>query len=222
MIAPASRWAVVCDFDDTATVGDLGDRISIRFAGRDAWERAHEDFGRGGMPFSELLRRVFEPITAGRDEIAAFARVQATLRPGFERFVASCRDADVPFVLCSAGLDLYIHPVLERLAPELRAHVQVRCNTATPSAGGLAVAFHGDGAHGGCGSCGFCKGTVVEALRREGRRVLFVGDGRSDRCGAVAADRVFARRSLARWCAEQGLAHERFESFDEVLARAFA
>jgi 2-hydroxy-3-keto-5-methylthiopentenyl-1-phosphate phosphatase len=211
------RWAVVCDFDDTVTVGDLGDRVSIRFAGRGAWELAQEEFRQGGMAFSELLRRVFAPITAGREEIAAFAREAAVLRPGFERFVGDCRAADVPFVLCSAGLDVYIHPVLERLAPELRAHVQIRCNEARWSAEGLEVAFHGDGAHGGCGSCGFCKGTAVDALRRDGRRVLFVGDGRSDRCGALAADRVFARRSLAAWCAEQGLPHERFESFDEVL-----
>jgi 2-hydroxy-3-keto-5-methylthiopentenyl-1-phosphate phosphatase len=214
----AARWAVVCDFDDTATVGDLGDRVSIRFAGRATWERAQAEFREGGMTFSELLRRVFAPITAGPGEIAAFAREAVAFRPGFERFLGACRDVGIPFVLCSAGLDVYIHPVLERLAPELRAHLRVRCNEARCSELGLEVAFHGDGAHEGCGGCGFCKGTVVEALRREGRRVLFIGDGRSDRCGARAADRVFARRSLAAWCAEVGLAHERFESFDEVLA----
>ena len=119
---------------------------------------------------------------------------KAVLRPGFERFIAACRDAGVPFVLCSAGLDVYIHPVLGRLAPALRAHVQVRCNEARCSSEGLVVAFHGDGAHGGCGSCGFCKATVVEELRARGHRVAFVGDGSADRCGARAADAVFARR----------------------------
>jgi 2-hydroxy-3-keto-5-methylthiopentenyl-1-phosphate phosphatase len=58
----------------------------------------------------------------------------------------------------------------------------------------------------------------VRALQDGGRRVVFIGDGTSDRCGARAADRVFARRSLAAWCAAEGIAHERFETFDEVLA----
>jgi 2-hydroxy-3-keto-5-methylthiopentenyl-1-phosphate phosphatase len=210
-------WAVVCDFDGTATVEDLGDQVSIRFAGLDAWQRAEDDYRDGSFPFSELLRRIFAPVTATAEEIAAFAVERAVLRPGFERFVSACRAAGVPFVLCSAGLDVYIHPVLGRLAPPLRGHVQVRCNEARCSPEGLVVAFHGDGAHGGCGSCGFCKATVVEELRARGHRVAFVGDGSADRCGARAADAVFARRRLVEWCAAEGIAHRTFETFDDVL-----
>jgi 2-hydroxy-3-keto-5-methylthiopentenyl-1-phosphate phosphatase len=212
-------WAVVCDFDGTATVDDVGDLVSIRFAGRDAWQRAEDDYKTGAFTFGELLKRIFAPITATSEEIAAFARGAAVLRPGFERFVGACRDAEVPFVICSAGLDLYIGPVLERLAPELRAHVEVRCNEGRCSPEGLAVRFHGNGAHGGCGSCGFCKRTVVEELRARGHRVAFLGDGSGDRCGAQAADAVFARRRLAEWCAAEKLCHERFETFDDVAAR---
>ena len=211
-------WAVVCDFDGTATTEDIGDQVSIRFAGHDAWRRAEDEYKTGAFGFGDLLKRIFAPITASPAEIAAFARERAVFRHGFERFVAGCREARVPFVLCSAGLDLYIGPVLERLAPELRAHVQVRCNEGRCSPEGLAVTFHGNGAHGGCGSCGFCKRTVVEELRAGGHRVAFVGDGSGDRCGARAADLVFARRRLAEWCAAEGLAHVRFESFDDVAA----
>jgi 2-hydroxy-3-keto-5-methylthiopentenyl-1-phosphate phosphatase len=211
-------WAVVCDFDGTATLEDMGDQVSIHFAGRDHWQRAEDDYATGAFPFGELLRRIFAPITASREEIAAFVRERAALRPGFERFVASCRTGGVPFVVCSAGLDVYIEPVLERLAPELRGHLQLRCNLAFPSPAGLDVAFHGDGAHAGCGACGFCKGSVVEELRRTGHRVVFVGDGSGDRCGARAADVVFARRRLAAWCESEGLAHRRFETFDDVMA----
>lgn len=211
-------WAVVCDFDGTATTEDVGDQVSIRFAGRGAWRAAEDDYKAGAFGFGELLRRIFAPVTASPEEIAAFARGVAVFRPGFERFVEACRAAGVPFVLCSAGLDVYIEPVLERLAPPLRAHVQVRCNEARCSPAGLRVEFHGNGAHGGCGSCGFCKATVVEELRASGHRVAFLGDGTGDRCGARAADEVFARRRLAEWCAAEGRPFRRFETFDEVLA----
>jgi 2-hydroxy-3-keto-5-methylthiopentenyl-1-phosphate phosphatase len=106
--------------------------------------------------------------------------------------------------------------VVERLAPEVRAHVEVRANRATCSPAGLSIAFHGDG--GGCGRCGFCKGTVVDELHARGRRVAMCGDGTADRCAADRADKVFARGRLVRYCEERGIPHATFETFDEVSA----
>jgi 2-hydroxy-3-keto-5-methylthiopentenyl-1-phosphate phosphatase len=54
-----------------------------------------------------------------------------------------------------------------------------------------------------------------------GHKVLVCGDGTGDRHAADAADAVFARRgsSLVRYCVEQRIRHEVFETFDEVIAR---
>jgi 2-hydroxy-3-keto-5-methylthiopentenyl-1-phosphate phosphatase len=207
---------VVCDFDGTAVTDDLGDAVSIHFAGYDAWRTAEDRYRAGELSFGELLQAIFAPITASREEIAAFARARAVLRPGLERFVAACRAADRPFVVCSAGLDVYIDAVLERLSPELRRHVDVRANRARCSPAGMELVFHGDG--GGCGRCGFCKGTVVEELRQAGYRVVVCGDGTADRCAAERADLVFARRRLVDHCRELGVPYLPFETFDDVLA----
>jgi 2-hydroxy-3-keto-5-methylthiopentenyl-1-phosphate phosphatase len=216
MASAAAPWAVVCDFDGTATTEDIGDRVAIHFAGYEAWRRAEDRFKAGELSFAELIEAIFARVTASRDEIARFAREIAVLRPGLERFVAACRDARRPFLLVSAGLDVYIEAVLERLAPEVRAHVELRTNRATPSPAGLTVAFHGAG--GGCGRCGFCKGTVVDELHARGHGVVVCGDGIADRCSAVRADLVFARGRLVGYCEEEGIRHTRFETFDEVLA----
>ncbi len=211
-------WAIVCDFDGTAVTEDIGDRVSQHFAGYDVWRRAEDEYRAGAYRFDELLRRIFAPITASRDEIAAFARERAVLRAGFERLVSACRDARRPFLLCSAGLDVYIEPVLERLPPDLRAHVELRSNRATCTPGGLRVDFHGtDAPDDGCGSCGFCKGTVVRELRATGHKVLVCGDGTADRCAADAADFVFATGRLVAYCGARGIPHRPFETFDEVI-----
>jgi len=216
--AAGGSWAVVCDFDGTATTEDIGDQISIRFAGHDHWRRAEDDYAAGAYPFGELLRRIFAPITATREEIGAFAVERAVWRDGFPDFVAACRAVGWPFLVVSAGLDAYIEPVLARLPAPLRGHVALRSNRARCSPAGLEVDFHGAGAL-DCGRCGFCKGAVVRGLQAQGRRVLFVGDGTADRCAAEAADLVFARRSLSRWCRERGIPFQPFERFQDVLAR---
>jgi 2-hydroxy-3-keto-5-methylthiopentenyl-1-phosphate phosphatase len=198
------------------TTEDMGDRVAIHFGGFASWRAAEDRYAAGEITFSELLRAIFAPVRASREEIAAFARAQAVLREGFVRFVAACRAADRPFVVCSAGLDVYIEAVLERLPPELRRHVELRSNRAVCSPAGLALEFHGDG--GGCGRCGFCKGTVVEELRGRGYRVAVCGDGSADRCAAERADLVFARRRLVDHCRALGIRFTPFETFDDVLA----
>ncbi|HTP52611.1 MAG TPA: MtnX-like HAD-IB family phosphatase [Anaeromyxobacteraceae bacterium] len=212
-------WAIVCDFDGTALTEDVGDAVSQHFAGFAVWRRAEDEYRAGAFDFGELLRRIFEPITASEEEIAAFARERAVLRPGFEEFVQACASAGRPFVVCSAGLDVYIEPVLERLPAHLRRHIQLRSNRARCSPAGMALEFHRPGRADGCGRCGFCKGSVVRELRDQGHRVLVCGDGTADRCAADAADFVFATRRLVHYCCERGLAHQAFDDFHQVIAR---
>ena len=210
------RWAVVCDFDGTFVTEDLGDEVSIHFGGREAWQAAEDRYHAREITFAELLRAIFAPVTASREAVAAHACGRAVLRPGLERFLADCRERSRPFVLCSAGLDVYIEAVLQRLPAELRELVDVRCNHGTCSPQGLAVEFHR--IEGGCGRCGFCKGAVVEELQGKGFRVAMCGDGSADRCAAERADLVFARGRLPRYCDELGIPYLRFETFDDVLA----
>jgi 2-hydroxy-3-keto-5-methylthiopentenyl-1-phosphate phosphatase len=210
-------WAIVCDFDGTALTDDLGDQVAFHFAGADSYRDAEESYRRGELSFGALLARVFAPIRASRNEIAEFARSRAIWRPGFEPFLDACRQAGSPFLVVSAGLDVYIDPVVAALSPELRAHVEVRANRATCSEEGLSVAFHGAD----CGFCGFCKGNVVRELQALGHRVVLCGDGTGDRHAADAADHVFTRAgsSLVGYCSERGIAHDVFETFHEVMER---
>ena len=67
-----------------------------------------------------------------------------------------------------------------------------------------------------CGTCGEpCKRADLP-LNGE---VVFVGDGYSDRCAALAADRVFARDGLAEWLRSRGVAFEPLTDFHELVAQ---
>jgi 2-hydroxy-3-keto-5-methylthiopentenyl-1-phosphate phosphatase len=63
-----------------------------------------------------------------------------------------------------------------------------------------------------CASCGEpCKRGGLA-----GESYAYVGDGYSDRCAALAADRVFARDALATFLDGEGVAYERFDDLREV------
>ena len=63
-----------------------------------------------------------------------------------------------------------------------------------------------------CASCGEpCKRAALA-----GGPYVYVGDGYSDRCAALAAERVFARDGLARYLSERAVPFEPFASLRDV------
>lgn len=212
-------WAVVCDFDGTATMEDTADALSIQYIGYERWKRANDAFHAGEIAFEALLREIFEPIEASPDQVRAFAQAHVRFRPGFEQLLATCRREGIPFVLASGGLDIYIQPALEKLPSALTDGLELRANHAEYVAGGLALSFPYQHAEGACGTCGSCKGAVVKELQAKGHRVISVGDGNADRCMAGVADVLFARGRLLEWCRGAGHACTPFETLHAVAAR---
>jgi 2-hydroxy-3-keto-5-methylthiopentenyl-1-phosphate phosphatase len=87
----------------------------------------------------------------------------------------------------------------------------VRANRLEATATGWRARFADTRACPVCGEA--CKRAAV---LDGGTPVTFVGDGISDRCAALGADRVFARDWLARWLDEQGAPYEPWVDFDEL------
>jgi 2-hydroxy-3-keto-5-methylthiopentenyl-1-phosphate phosphatase len=203
--------AVVCDFDGTATVHDIGDEISKHFCGADYLALQKELFAEGKLTTRAIIQSIYRPIRAAEAEVVAFALQAAELRPGFLELVAAARDRGAPFLLASGGLRQYVEAVIvAQLPPELAAHVQVRANEAVFSADGLRVTYPGDDESraAGCEVCGSCKRVVVAEARRGGAEyVIGIGDGFADRCLVQFADRTFAREGsfLHRYCQEHQL-----------------
>src|ERR671934_3042223 len=126
-----SDLAVVCDFDGTATVLDIGDEISKHFCGPEYLALQKKLFAEGKLTTRGIIQSIYTPIRAGEQEVVAFAIAVAKLRPGFTELVAAARDRGAPFFLASGGLRQYIEAVVAAQLPkELAAHVQVRANEA--------------------------------------------------------------------------------------------
>jgi len=203
--------AVVCDFDGTATVHDIGDEISKHFCGADYLALQKKLFAEGKLTTRAIIQSIYTPIRAPEAQVVAFALQAAKLRPGFLDLVAAARDRGAPFFLASGGLRQYVEAVIAaQLPPDLGRHVQVRANEAVFSADGLRVTYPGEeeSRAAGCEVCGSCKRVAVAEARRGGAKyVIGIGDGFADRCLMQFADRTFAREGsfLHRYCQQHQL-----------------
>ena len=215
-----SPIGVVCDFDGTATLLDIGDEVSRHFGGIAFWEERSAAFRRGELTTRQIIEAIYQKVTAGEPEVQAYAVSVARLRPGFAPLIEACRARGAPFILASGGLRQYIEPVLAAHLPAAaRAHVLIRANEAIFAPPPLRVTFPGDeeSRRLGCSVCGSCKRVAVAELRAAGvRHVIGIGDGFADRCLAEKVDAVFAREGsfLQRHCVERGLPHTPFTTLD--------
>ena len=230
----AVRDLVVVDFDGTLAAADVGNRLFRRFGNdRARWEHLIEEWKHGRITSRECLTRECE-MAAGLDEAKALAFVaEFHLVSDASAFVAAARAAGHDVTVASDGLSFYIEKLLGKdgLAVPFRANrMRFEEQSPVPEFGSKGpdvaladgrIARAADDAGEGCGACGHCKGALVtqaQASRRY-RRVLLVGDGFSDRCGARRADVVYAKDDLLPWCGANGIPARPFETLGDV-ARA--
>jgi hypothetical protein len=68
----------------------------------------------------------------------------------------------------------------------------------------------------GCGICGNCKKLHVQKFRDDSRKVIYVGDGLSDRFAARASDVVFAKGELMEYLMANNVEFVRFDNLRDV------
>ncbi len=205
--ATATDLAVVLDWDGTVTEVDGLDLVLSKFGDPQVYEQVEGALGTT-MTLNEVIGAEFATVSAPLDEVLGWVVERTRVRPGFRDFCERRR----PLVV-SSGFHELIEPILERegVSP---GTVELRANRVDPRPDGWRVVFR-DGAS--CGSCGEpCKRADLPS-----GPVVYAGDGYSDRCAALAADRVFATGGLARYLDGLDVSYEPFVDFVH-LERALA
>jgi 2-hydroxy-3-keto-5-methylthiopentenyl-1-phosphate phosphatase len=191
---------LVIDWDGTVTVRDTLWMLMERFGDAGTFDRTERGLG-SQLTLRDVIDRQIATITVPLDEAVAFLLDEVEIRSGFAEIVERFR----PVVL-SSGFHETIEPILAREGVEVELHA----NRVEAAPDGWRVHWRDEAA---CAECGdFCKRRALP----DGRPLVYVGDGYSDRCAALAADRVFARRGLADYLVSRNVPFEPFETFDDV------
>ena len=190
---------LVVDWDGTITVRDSLVQVIHEF-GDPALLRALEPRVGVDLTLHEEIAAEFAAITAPLEEVVAWVVENVEVRPGLDEL------AELAPLVISAGFHELIEPVLAREGIEL----EVLANRVDVRPDGWRVRFRDEAA---CATCGEpCKrGSVA------GEPYVYVGDGYSDRCAALAADRVVARDALARHLDRIGAPYESFDDLHDVV-----
>jgi 2-hydroxy-3-keto-5-methylthiopentenyl-1-phosphate phosphatase len=189
---------LIVDWDGTVTVQDSLVQVIHEF-GNPALLAELEPRVGVDLTLHEEIAAEFAAISAPLEDVVDWVLANVEVRPGLAELAELCP------VVVSAGFHELIEPVLRREGIEL----EVLANRIEARPDGWRVSFRDEAA---CASCGEpCKRAGVA-----GSPYAYVGDGYSDRCAALAADRIFARDSLARHLEELGVPYAPFEDLADV------
>ena len=202
------------DFDGTISCRDAIDAILERFAD-ERWLNVEERWKNGAIGSRECLREQVALINASPDEINNLLD-EIKLDAGFETLLKICQRFDIEPHIISDGFDFCISRILSNSVtavnlPVFSSHLEFKdgkWKTDFPY-------FAKNCQHG----CATCKPQVMKNLNPNCAPTIFVGDGLSDRYAAQAADLVFAKQGLARFCTEKKIKYSAYQNLFEVSER---
>ena len=173
--------------------------VLLEFGDVGVYEAAEDALGEQ-LTLHEVIEREFATVKAPLLEVVTWLVENVEIRSGFAQLVERFH----PLVI-SSGFHELIEPILAREGVE----VELLANRLDPRPDGWRILWRDEAA---CAVCGEpCKRASLGF-----EPFTYVGDGYSDRCAALAAERVFARDGLAAYLDDQGVAYEPFETLSEI------
>lgn len=204
------RFRVFIDFDNTISIGDVLDGVIEKFATGNRWQELESDWEAGRIGARECLEG---QLLSLRTDWSALTRHLDSVRldPGIVPLVAVTQSAHVELTIASDNFDLFLAYLLARhgleSVPTLANHLECLGDRYRPS-----FPFYNSQ----CPGCAHCKKTHFVPRGTDPRRVIYIGDGRSDLCPARHADVVFAKSSLLKQLRTEGRTCREFENLTAV------
>lgn len=211
---------VVSDFDGTITIKDTNDEIE-RVFGNEENEAIRARYLEGEIGIREAMALHHEQIKLTEAEYTRFIAENIEVDPGYSDFQRRLAAAGVPLVIVSGGNLRAVEIVLRGHKLEVPT---VFANQFSFQGRDIRMDFYHwdiecDQSYGPCGNC---KARHLGALGEKYDKVVFIGDGFTDRCAARLADYVFAKDRLAAYCTEEGIPHTVFRDFYDISGQLFS
>lgn len=212
---PPVKIKVFVDFDGTITTTDVGEAMFIKFGNEEKNRSIIKDWISKQIDSSAMWQQLCDTIDFFDEP--AFNSFLDTIKldEGFKSFVSFCTEFEIPIVVLSDGLDLYIKKIMSR---EGLSEIPVFCNTVEIAPDSkLIMGFPYTDEE--CKRCGNCKRNHIIDLSSDEDFTIYIGDGLTDTCPVQYCDYIFAKSSLLKFCEINRISYYPFNNFYEIKER---
>jgi len=206
------KTIVQCDFDSTIAEDDVSYLLLDAFADGN-WRQILKEYREDKISIGVFNAKSFAMVKADKQTMLDYILVKSEirLRPGFNELLTYCAKKGFKFVIVSNGLSFYIEAILRDIGLD---NIDIFASQTRFSPEGLEVKYIGpDGSE---LESGF-KDEYTELFLSRGYRVVYIGDGKSDRSPASKANYIFARDDLLAYCREKNLNYMPFDDLNDVV-----
>ena len=204
--------AVLVDFDGTACLHDVAEHLLTAFGEEATWARFDDAWERGEIGGRDAIGAQAAMVRGTTEELIAYSVAHCPMDPTFAPFARWLRSAGVPMALVSDGFGFYIEPILRAAGIDGLPVITNHWDKEDTSPARMSFVS----GHPECVGCGTCKMQAVQRYRGLHGAVAFIGEGASDRFGALYADIVFAKDLLPSFCRADGVPFLEWTDFDDV------
>ena len=203
---------VLCDFDGTITQKD-GLYEFIKTYASEGWERLEQNWETGKISSKDCLIKQFNLVSNLSENLIKTFVENVEIDENFPKFYHLLSSQNIDFYIVSDGIDYFINQTLLKYKI---SNVKIISNHGEFIKNKFVITFPND--YSLCkNNAGTCKCKVLENLRKQYKKITYIGDGVSDYCVADKADIIFAKLSLKNFCIKNNIKHIPFNSFEDIM-----
>lgn len=208
-----TEYLLYIDFDNTISRGDVLDSVVEKFAEGTVWQVLEREWASGKIGARACLDGQLRSIKATSEALASHLD-SIIIDPGFTQILKVTYEHNIETAILSDNFDLILNPILKRFG---FSHIACYSNHLERSGEKFIPSFpywNKD-----CPGCAHCKKTHFIPRGKDVRKVIYIGDGRSDICPSLNSNIVFAKDSLLAYFTKSGLSCIPYNDLTEVAEK---
>jgi 2-hydroxy-3-keto-5-methylthiopentenyl-1-phosphate phosphatase len=205
-----SPLKIFTDFDGTITKIDSLNMVLDEFAISE-WRPIEDRVTAHQLSEKEALQAEFDLVKAPLEKVIDFLIKNVKIDSTFKPFAQWCKSQKIDLIVLSGGFEEFIDAIFNKFGiNSLEVHsnsLSVYNNTwqvvqsELPKINNL---------------CNHCKTHHLIESQRNGYKVVYIGDGNTDRCPAENADIIFAKDTLAEYLKNKNKEFFEYQNFNEI------
>lgn len=202
---------ILSDFDGTIVKKDLAEHILKVFVKED-WMKYDKLLVENKISLKECIESQYSLINTPKSDILIEIDKVIDFRPDFNEFVNFCDRYNLEIIIVSAGIDFLIHHALKSHSISDLEVFSVRTEYRNKKLIPYVKENHFSD------SLDF-KNDLVKYYKKQGKFVIYIGDGSSDFGAVIESDFNFTiiESPLSLFCKEKNLKYSDFTEFSQII-----